>query len=737
MQYPDYSTHSPNTLTILRIVAVAAVMMGGLTYLATTLYRLQIVERAKWVQRVENQQIVNVRIPPARGMIMDRGDNPWDHSPRDPIPLAENRVSYDIDFYMETLVRHYKGENKGDVPMKPITVRDRKKNMLETVEVLDIAKIVQNCLEPIAQSLGMKDLPDAKEIENHYRRRGDLPFQFKTDVDWVLLSQFSERNLGVPGIEIVARPVRQYKYGALAAHILGYVGKPENESAENAKAEDNVAYETVGRQGIESKMDVRLQGRPGAKAMRVNSRGDVMQQDAEVTYATMGDNVALTLDARMQYIVEQTMRSVGRGACVIMDPRNGDVLAMVSVPSFDPNEFIPKIKPSDWNRLNNDPTNPMVNRATSPYPPGSIYKIMIALAALKAGAITPNTVFNCPASLYIGNREFKNWTKVPLGSARLKEGIRMSNNPYFYQVGIKTGISALVAMGKLVGFGEPTGIGIPEYPGILPGPQWLIDTGRKTERWTEAYTANFSIGQGAVATTPLQMCVMMSAVANGGTVYQPRIINAFYDQNMERRAVPPVVTRSTLDVKKSDIDAIKEGLIAVVEGGTGKNARLTEHRMGGKTGTAQSWSRLNGRTVKDNRTWFLGYGPIEDPRYVVCVMVEGGQSGGSTCAPLFAEIMKQVFALEKGEKVDITYLTPAVGHFKGVDETAPAPGSNSGATTTTAAAATPAPARAAADEPAVVEEDDKPVAARPSAPPPPPSRPAMPPRRSSSIPSRF
>lgn len=727
MQFREYTPNPLSSWAILRIIAVAAMMMGGLTYLAITLYKLQIVERAKWVQRVENQQIVKARLPPARGMIMDRGDNPWDHSLREPIALAENRVSYDIDFYMETLVRHYKGENKGVVPTKTVMVRDRKKNRNDRVEVLDVAKIVRDCLVPISTSLGITELPEDKDIENHYRSRGDLPYQFKTDVDWALLSQFSERNLGMPGIEIVARPVRYYKYGAMAAHLMGYVGKPESEKEQ--LAEDMVAYETVGRQGVEKLLDLRMQGRPGAKLTRVNARGDVMQQEAEIKYATMGDNVALTLDARMQYITEQAMRSVGRGAAVLLDPRNGDVLAMVSVPSYDPNDFIPRIKGDDWARLNGDATAPMVNRATSSFPPGSIYKIMIALAALKAGKITPNTVFPCPAELYIGGRPFRNWTKIPLGPSKLREAIRMSNNPFFYQVGIQAGMKALVDMGKIMGFGEPTGLGVPESGGILPSPEWLKESGRKDERWTEAFTANFSIGQGYVTTTPLQMCVMMASVANGGVVYQPRLVNAYYDQNLNRTEVPPVVARSTLDMKKSDIDAVREGLIAVVEGGTGKNARLPEHRMAGKTGTAQSWSKINDRWVKDNRTWFLGYGPVENPRYVLCVMVEGGVSGGSTCAPLFHDIMKQVFALEKGEKVDITYLTPAVGHFKGVEEVS-GPGAS-----TASAANTPAPRAAAADEPAAVEEDERPAAA-PVAPPPPP-RPVMPPRRSGSIPSRF
>ena len=327
------------------------------------------------------------------------------------------------------------------------------------------------------------------------------------------MANFEERNLGVTGISVAQNPAREYTYGAFAAHILGYVGKADNQNEHLAS--DGTPYEVVGRHGIEAIMDAQLQGEPGSSLQRVSSQGYYIE-DPKLRNAgqvpTMGSTLYLTIDARIQYIAETAMRhaGVGRGAVVVMDPRNGDVLALVSVPSYDPNKFIPKIQSKDWDALNQDPTAPMYNRALHTYAPGSTYKIMIALAGLKSGNCTPNTSFDCPGGIQIDDHYFKNSDSTDAGVMSLQHAICVSSDVYFYQYGLKAGIEAIDTMGKLAGFGHKWGLlgDADEEAGILPGPEWMKENHEKLvkthniDHWSRAQTANTSIGQGFVLVRP-------------------------------------------------------------------------------------------------------------------------------------------------------------------------------------------------------------------------------------------
>ena len=253
----------------------------------------------------------------------------------------------------------------------------------------------------------------------------------------------------------------------------------------------------------------------------------------------MGNTVYLTIDARIQSIAETAMRDSGwtRGAVVVMDPRNGDVLAMVSTPSYDPNKFIPRISAKDWDALNQDPTTPLFNRALHGYAPGSTYKIMVALAGLKSGNVTVDTDFDCPGAIQIDDHLFHNSDSAAAGTMSLVHAICVSSDVFFYQYGIKAGIEAIDAMGKLVGFGHKWGLlgDADEDAGILPGPEWMkqneewLKKTRNVDHWSNAQTANTSIGQGFVQVTPLQLATFLCSVANGGTVYQPRLYSHVVD----------------------------------------------------------------------------------------------------------------------------------------------------------------------------------------------------------------
>jgi penicillin-binding protein 2 len=659
-----------------RLGILALLVFAAMGMLLNRLWSVQIVNSDLAQQSSDEQSTVRARIAPARGAICDRNG----------VMLAENRPSFDIDFYLDDLRRDYAESHHGRVPTLPLP--DDKYGRKRTEP--DIVEIVKESIAPIRDTLGLTAPLNEKEIKEHFRTDRDLPYHYMTDLDFATVANFEERSLGVKGISISQTPARQYTYGALAAHILGYVGKPRNQTEHLAS--DGTPYDTVGRDGIEALMDPQLQGEPGSSFQRVSSQGYTipdLKLEALDTSPTMGNTLYLTIDARVQYIAETAMRNagIGRGAVVVMDPRNGDILGMVSIPSYDPNKFIPRISEKDFDALNNDPTEPLFNRALHTYEPGSTYKIMVALAGLKSGNVTTDTEFDCPAAIQIDDHLFHNSDYAPGGTMSLIHAICVSSDVFFYQYGIKTGIEAIDAMGKLAGFGHKWGLlgDDNEDEGILPGPEWMKDPkvaerlkkAQAPDHWSNAQTANVAIGQGFVLVTPLQLATFLCAVANGGTVYQPRLYSHVTDYKGDIRAeIPPGQVYSTLGVKPSDLKAVQEGMREVIEGdgGTGQLAQVPGYTLAGKTGTAQAYMRMDGRRKQDLKTWFYCYGPFEAPRYVCCVLVEGGSWGGTTSAPIAQEIMRRLFALDKGAVENVAYLQPAVGNFNGVTEVEVHPG---------------------------------------------------------------
>jgi penicillin-binding protein 2 len=649
-----------------RLGVLALMVFAAVGILLSRLWNVQVVNSESAQARSEEQTTVRERIAPARGAICDRNG----------IRLAENRPSFDIDFYLGDLRRAYAESHKGNVPR--LQLRPTKSGKARSED--DIVEIVRRSIDPIKDTLGLSaplTEKDQKDIREHFRTDPDLPYHYMTDLDFATVANFEERNLGVSGISIAQNPARQYTYGAFAAHILGYVGKADNQNEHLAS--DGTPYETIGRHGIEAIMDAQLQGEPGSMIQRVSSQGYVREK-VHQDDPTMGSSLYLTIDARVQYIAETAMRhaGIGRGAVVVMDPRNGDVLALVSVPSYDPNKFIPKIQAKDWDALNQDPTAPMFNRALHAYAPGSTYKIMVALAGLKSGNVGVNTVFNCPGAIQIDDHLFHNSDSTDAGDMSLVHAICVSSDVFFYQYGIRAGIDAIDAMGKLAGFGHKWGLlgDADEDAGILPGPQWMKDNDKwliKTkniDHWSKAQTANTSIGQGFVLNTPLQMATFLCAVANGGTVYQPRLYSRVVDyQGKIKSEIPEGMVYSNLGVKPSDLKAVQEGMRQVVAQGTATLAQVPGYQIAGKTGTAQAWVKVNGETRRDLKCWFYCYGPAgatEVPRYVTCVVVEGGTWGGTTTAPIAQEIMSRLFAMDKGATENIAFLQPATGNFNGI-----------------------------------------------------------------------
>ncbi len=667
-------------------VRLRLLMLGvfcGMAVLVVRLYQVQVEEGPANTEKLRSQTTVAIMLPPARGSIVDRNG----------VGLAENKASIDMDLNLRELVGTYSRSMRGRVAKTAVPGHPNR-------QMVDVAKIVDETTHDVLQFLGLNKELSPREVLLHYYQKPNVPLQIARDLDFTTLSKFAEHNVNVPGLQELARPVRSYNFGAMASHLLGYVGQIEETS------DADYVPDEVGKDGLEKSMDSYLQGIPGGKILRKSNVGYILGVDA-IKQPTVGDTVYLSIDARIQEIVEQELRAagVGRGACVVMDPNNGDILAMASVPSYDPNVFIPKVDSSEWKRLNSDGTKPLFNRALNPYATGSTFKVITAMAALKNKdcKFTPNTTIYSPSAVWIGNRWFKDWPNNPgEGEITLKTALAWSTNTFFYQLGVRTKIASIEEMARLCGMGQPLLVDEEgnsmvngEAAGVVPGPDlFKADYDRKLEAWkakraadpkykgsrpypeiwTDAHTANTSIGQGRVLVTPLQLANTMCAIANGGTVYYPRLVTRIVsNRDGKNELVKEYATRKKADLglEAKNLQGVREGLRAVVDGGTGKRANIPDFNVAGKTGTAQFKTYINGSYVSDQRTWFNSFAPYEKPRYVITLLVEAGVAGGATCAPIVGVIYHRLAEMEKGSAVDMVYLTPSVGHYQGVTAVLP------------------------------------------------------------------
>lgn len=640
-----------------RILLLGLIMLLALSGLVFRLWYVQIARGAEYTARIGNRSQVSVRIPAVRGEILDRNG----------IKLVENRASFEVDFYLPDMVRAYR-ESKGSVPMT--TYRGRVHNMPRDLKEADVVKIVSEEVIPRLEELGVAEDYNANALQIHYRTNQEVPYSYRQDLDFGQMAVFSEKNLGLPGVNVTVKPVRWYVYGSLAAHLLGYVGMPNDlDKLPDLKNFNFYEPDMEGKAQVELYLNEYLKGQPGARILQRNVKG-VIEGEINRKEPVQGSNVFLTIDARIQYFAEQALRSVGRGAAVVVNPQNGDILAMASVPSYDPNVFIPSIASLDWKELTNDETNPLLNRAISAYAPGSTYKIPVALAGLRAGV--GGRTFNCSGGVTYGDKFMKCWIfgKGAHGTLGLSDAIKHSCNAFFYQYGNAAGIDHIDAVGNMLGLGQKSGIPLSgEAPGVLPGPEWLAAINPQA-RWTSGLTANTSIGQGDVLASPLQMAMVASAVANGGTVYYPRLVDRIVAQDGTVAAQEPARVRSSLitdaGLTAEQVEKVRRGMWKVVNesGGTAGRARIKDFEVAGKTGTAQ----FKRSGIDDNHTWFISFAPYEAPRYTVVTFVQGAKSGGGVSAPIAAKILEDILKMEKGEDVpQLAALEPAKGNFRFVE----------------------------------------------------------------------
>ena len=639
----------------LRIQFLGLFMLLGVGALGLRLWWIQVAHGQEWTAQIRGSSQATVRIPSVRGEIKDRNG----------VSLVQNRASYEVDFYLPEMVKGYR-ERFGSPPTAEYrtTINGMPKDLKEP----DIIKIVNNGIVPRLNELDLARDYNAGKLQRHFRNDTEVPFSYVKDVDFPTLAKFSEHNIGLPGVELAIKPVRSYVYGALAAHILGYVGVPDDVDKEEAAKFTFYQADVEGKSNIEKTMDEYLRGKPGTRYLRRNAKGTidgVLREDPP----QQGANVFLTIDARIQAIAEEALRAVSRAGAVVVDPNNGNVLAMASVPSFDPNTFIPSIKAKDWKALQKDEADPLVNRSISCLPPGSTFKLITSLAGLRGTKILANTRYNCSGGVSYGDHYFQCWKHSGHGTLGLVDAIKVSCDSFFYQYGNAAGIQSIDHIGKMLGIGEQSGLQLSgEQMGNMPGPEWM-QINHPQERWSQAQTANVSIGQGYTLVSPLQLAMAYAAIANGGVCYYPRLVDRVLNQDGSpmldedgKVAVPQTPrVRSDLrqEISPDKIDLVRKGLWEVVneDGGTGGRARLKDWAVAGKTGTAQASERGH----EENVAWFACFAPFDHPKYVVVVMVQGASGhGGEVAGPIATRILERTLAQDEGKfDMQVAWLAPA------------------------------------------------------------------------------
>ena len=659
----------------LRLVAV--VLVAGLCILLAGLWWVQVVSSREYQEHLTTQAYRTIRLPAVRGKILDREGR----------VLAENQPRYNLSLYLDDLhqsfdvaygellksARASQKQYIANVEKKlgrPLTKAERKQaaftpEQLQALREQSRVRVAEGVLAQVSQKMGQPLTLDPVLFNRHYASRLALPFPVLKNLDAAQIAQFEENFSGTLGADLELQSVRSYPLGDTAAHLLGYLQR-HDDSQEGEDSDFNYRIpDFSGAVGVEYGFDEELRGRAGAKSLLVNSQG-YRQSETVESQPEPGQNVVLTLDLDLQRAAEESLKNHhgadALAAVVVMDVRNGDVLAMASSPTINPLFFTGGLPPEEMQqeaaRRADAMLRPEINRATQEnYAPGSIFKVIVGLAALEAG-LNPEQIYDVEADpedprhgMYDVGHIRKRDTAPP-GKYNFLRAIERSSNSYFIQVGLQTGVERIVALAEKFHLGEnfelPTR---QETSGNMPS----LD--RIHEGWSAGDTANLCIGQGEVEVTPLQMAVVYSAIANGGTVYWPRLVSRVEPQDpMSHDAAtnfPSALVCDRIGVSARSLNILHNAMLAETEDveGTGKAAVVgPELRICGKTGTAQVQDSAN-RTTGYNY-WFGSFAPYENPRYAVVVMVQihgammaGG--GGAMCAPVAHDIYETILEKEK------------------------------------------------------------------------------------------
>ncbi len=638
--------------------ALTVAVLAGLVILLAGLWWVQIVSARDYQTNLETQSFRTVRIPAVRGKIVDRNG----------AVLAENRPTYNLSLYLEELRQPFdkayfrnvararallkqRLEDREKQLGRHLNRQERKQFVLTTqdkgkLRQEAIFEVASNVVAQVGERLGQPLSLEPTNFLRHYKTRLALPYPVLVNLDPTNIARFEEQSTSPLGVDLEVQSTRSYPLETTAAHILGYLQRDDS-SAEGEESFFSFRLPDYrGVVGIEYGFDKQLRGMAGAKSVLVNNVG-YRHTETIWSPATPGQNVVLTIDLAIQQAAERALPVFGpntRGAAVVMDVQTGDILAMASSPTLNPAYSVTGFPPGEWRRRTDPTLRPLINRATQEnYAPGSIFKTVIGLAALEAG-LNPKDTISSPGYINIGRRTIHD--TAPPGTYDFRRALKLSCNTYFVTNGLRAGAENIVRLGQRLHLGERTGLPTrQETGGVFPNFRTV------TMNWSSGDTANLCIGQGAIAVTPLQMTVMTAALANGGKVLWPRLVDRVEAPDAPSTEPAYVVqkgrVRDELGVRPQSLATMQEAMLADVEDadGTGRSAAVPGMRICGKTGTAQVTNERN--KVVDHTTWFVSFAPYGKPRYAVVVMVESGQSGAGTCAPIARSIYTAILERER------------------------------------------------------------------------------------------
>ncbi|MDY4840827.1 MAG: penicillin-binding protein 2 [Alphaproteobacteria bacterium] len=573
------------------------------------LYYLQVYQADRYKMLADENRISTRLLIPPRGIIYDRNQE----------LLASNRQNFQVSIVAEQ------------------------------------APDIQETLDAFKKIMPLSEVEEEKIKKEIRRKRSFVPIKIKDNLTWEEVSKIQLNAPSLPGIVIDEGLSRYYPFGEKMMHILGYVSSVSDNDVKDDPLLEVPGFK-IGKAGIEKLFEKRLRGRGGNQKLEVNAYGRVMKE-IEKNDGVLGEKIDLSLDARLQTKAFELLGEES-GAIVLMDVHNGEILAFVSTPSYDPNLMVTGISNEDWKALVNNERHPLTNKVIAGrYSPGSTFKMIVALAGLESGAIKPETRFFCSGKMFLGSHPFHCWKHSGHGYLDVVQALQHSCDIFFYETAQKVGIEKIADMARRLGLGEKVGIGLDnENSGLIPDKAWKLKA--RKEPWHPGETLISGIGQGYILTTPIQLVTMMSRLVNGGYEVRPSFLRVSEEEQENIKKI---------NVSQTYLDIVKEGMYNVVNvpGGTAYMSRFDYNgmKMGGKTGTTQVRrislkERQTGILKESELPWrlrnhalFVGYAPHNNPKYAVAVLVEHGGGGSSVAAPMASKLLQEALKLDPSKKI--------------------------------------------------------------------------------------
>ena len=592
-----------------RVAIVQVVMVACFLLLLSRLFYLQVVEHEDLLEQAENNRTAVLPTVPPRGAILDRNG----------VVLASNYSAYTLEI-----------------------TPSRGPDLEATDEQLKEIDAVDNIVD-----IQPRDRKRFKRLREESKSFDSLPIRTRLSEDEV--ARFSAQRYRFPGVEIKARLFRQYPYGELASHVIGYIGRINAREKERIDEEDEDGNyrgtEYIGKLGVEQSYERELHGTTGVQEVETSAGGRAIRRLSSRP-AVPGKNIVLSIDIKLQKLVED-LYGPRRGALVALDPNTGEVLAFVSKPTFDPNLFVEGIDVESWQSLNESIDKPLLNRALrGTYPPGSTYKPFMALGALTTGKRSASTIINDAGSWTYGGHTFRSHGDHGLGPVDMVRSIVLSSNVYYYSLANEMGVDAIHDFMKPLGFGQITGIDLPgEVRGVLPSTEWKRKTYKRPEqqKWNGGETISLGIGQGYNTFTMLQLATATSVLANGGVKNVPHVVRATQDALNHQELPRPVPEALALGFKPEHLSVVRDGLVGVTTGGTSAQVFAgAAYTSAGKTGTAQAVTigqkdKYNASKLSEHQrdhALYMAFAPADKPQIALAVIVENAGFGAAHAAPI-------------------------------------------------------------------------------------------------------